>query len=89
MSDHQETLFNFPCSYPLKVFGKNDDDFENFVLSIISPHISTIEEATISSRTSQGGVYLSITVTFMAESRQQLDDIYNDLSKCKRVIMTL
>jgi len=89
MSDVPETVFEFPCQFPIKVIGKDQDDFEAFVLEIVRRHVSNLEDGAVAARPSSGGKYISITVTFMAESREQLDNIYRELSSHKRVLMLL
>jgi putative lipoic acid-binding regulatory protein len=81
--------FVFPCSFPLKVFGHDRDDFEALVVEVVRRHVDGDEELTVSSRQSGGGKYRAVTVTFIAESRQQLDALYLELSQNKRVLMTL
>ena len=81
--------FVFPCSFPLKAFGQHRDDFEALVVSVVRRHVGVDEELVVSSRQSQGGRYLAVTVTFMAQSRQQLDGLYLELSQNERVLMTL
>jgi uncharacterized protein len=85
----QTTGFVFPCSFPLKVFGHDTDDFEALVVAVVRRHVGGDEDLAVSSRQSRGGKYLAVTVTFTAESRQQLDALYLDLSQNKRVLMTL
>ena len=43
----------------------------------------------VSSRLSNGGQYLAVTVTFTAQSRAQLDTIYRELGQHERVVMVL
>jgi putative lipoic acid-binding regulatory protein len=40
-------------------------------------------------RPSSGGKYLSVTVTFEATSKDQLDAIYQDLTDHERILMSL
>ena len=80
--------FEFPLIFPLKVIGRNADDFEGFVVSVVKTH-TPLSERTVTTRPSQGGKYLAVTVTFMAESREQLDAIYLELSGHDRVLMAL
>jgi len=81
--------FLFPCSFPLKVFGHDRDDFEALVVSVVRRHVTDDEELEVYSRRSNGGRYLAVTVTFTAQSRQQLDGLYLELSQNERVLMTL
>ncbi len=79
----------FPCVFPLKIMGANQADFEHLVVTIIQKHASlAAEEATIS-RTSRNGRFISITVQIQAESQEQLDAIYGELSAHERVLMML
>ena len=78
----------FPLIFPLKVIGRNADDFEGFVLSVVKTH-APLSARTVTTRPSHGGKYLAVTVTFTAESREQLDAIYQELSGHERVLMTL
>jgi uncharacterized protein len=85
----KEKGFQFPCSYPLKVMGKNTGDFHSVVSAIIERHLPCGSEVTYSSRTSSGDKYLSVTATFIVESRDQLDTIYRELAGHHLVLMTL
>ena len=84
-----ENLLEFPCAFPLKAIGKNTAEFEDFVMAIARNHIPRLDEADISSRTSNADKYLSVTITFTAESQQQLDALYRELSDSERVLMLL
>lgn len=84
-----QSAFEFPCSFPLKVFGEVADDFEDIVLSIVSRHVEQLEAGTVSSRKSSGGKYLCVTVTIDAQSQDQLDNLYMELGDHERVLMLL
>jgi uncharacterized protein len=81
--------FAFPCSFPLKVVGKNTNEFYSVVVSIIEKHVGQEGDIIYSSRTSKGDKYLSITANLFIESREQLEAIYTDLNACDLVVMTL
>ena len=89
MPQHKSTLLTFPCSFPLKVIGKDEDDFEFFVLAIVSKHVLQFSEDAVESKPSGGGKYRSVTVTFIAESQIQIDSLYRELSAHERVIMVM
>ncbi len=74
--------------FPLKVIGRNEADFEQFVVSVVQSHVP-LSERTVSSRLSKEGKFLAVTVTFMAESRAQLDAIYQELKDSGRVLVAL
>jgi len=90
MSDTpNEPLLSFPCPFPIKAMGKNSNEFEIAVLSIIRKHSPDIEESAIKTRESKGGKYLAITITVNAQSQSQLDQIYTELSSHELVTMAL
>ena len=84
-----DTLFQFPCEFPLKVMGRRSDDFRSIVLGIVQKHAGTIAPDKIEERPSKDGTYLSLTCTFQAQSREQLDALYRELTSCERVLVVL
>ena len=85
----QPRLLQFPCSYPLKVLGRNVHAFHAMVSAVIEKHLAGGGEVTYSTRVSSGDKYMSITATFMAKSRKQLNEIYTDLNQHELVLITL
>jgi len=85
----KDELFQFPCEFPIKVMGKDKDDFEQLVIDLVCPHAPEIGHDALHSHPSKGGKYLAVTVTLYAQSRSQLDAIYSDLSQHERVLMAL
>ncbi len=82
-----KTSLRFPCSFPLKVMGLNTEEFSDAVLSIVRSHLGP--DLFCSSRLSSGDKYTSLTVTFTARNREQVDQIYRDLNAHPLVLMTL
>ena len=86
----QETLLEFPCEFPLKIMGNNHPEFIEKMCDLVSRHIShQITQEAIDQRQSSSGKYLSVTLTITAESKQQLDNIYQELYEHIDVKMTL
>jgi uncharacterized protein len=85
----QDTLLEFPCRFPIKAMGADDGAFETLVVELVRKHAPDLAEASVASRASQGGKYLSVTVTVTATSREQLDNIYRELTACEQVLMAL
>ena len=85
----EDTIMKFPCQFPIKVMGIASDDFDIIIIDIIKKHVSNLSEDAVKSRLSQKGNYVSITVTIEAKSREQLDNIYYDLTEHKMVLMAL
>jgi len=84
-----DTLFKFPCDFPLKVMGRRSDDFRSIVLGIVQKHAGPVASANIEERPSKDGNYLSLTCTFSAQSREQLDALYRELTSCEKVLIVL
>lgn len=79
----------FPCRFPLKTIGKNTADFETTIVEIVRRHVPDLQDHDIISRLSKDGKYVSITTTFTAASREQLDALYSELSSHEQVMMVL
>ena len=60
--------------------GTKADGFVHAVCQIALMLDPTFDASTIELRESKGGKYLGITITVMATSRAQLDEIYRTLS---------
>ena len=89
MTDSVETVWKFPCTFPLKAFGRNSDDFEALVIEIVRRHVPDLDDNAVSSRISTGNTYRAVTATFMAHSREQLDALYLELTQHEQVLMVL
>ncbi len=89
MSDQPEFELAFPCEFPLKVIGKDEDGFFDFVIDLVSLHVPGLAREAFTARQSHGGKYLSVSVTFLAESRAQVDALYEEMSKHKRILTAL
>ena len=85
----QRSLLQFPCSYPLKVLGQNTNAFQAMVRAIIEKHIGEGAEVTYFTRVSSGDKYMSVTATFIAQSQEQLNAIYEELNQHELVLTTL
>ena len=83
----EESLMEFPCSFPIKAMGKAIDDFDLLVVEIVRKHHSDVTEGSVKTRPSREGKYISVTVTINAQSREQLDNIYLELTAHERVLM--
>lgn len=87
MSD--DSPLEFPCSFPIKVMGRNRPTFEQYVVEIVRTHAGSPAIDQVTTRPSRNARYLAVTVTFTATSRAQLDDIYRALSVSEQVLFLL
>ena len=85
MTNTKEDIFNFPCDYPIKVFGINQPGFEKTVCNIVETHTGKLHANQTTIKHSSKGKYISITVRIIVTSRQQLDAINKDLHSCPLV----
>jgi hypothetical protein len=69
--------------------GRAADDFEDLVSEIVSRHDPGFASEKVSVRASRDGNFVSITVIIVARSREQLDDLYRELSAHERILMAL
>ncbi len=82
-------LIEYPSRFPLKVFGKPDDELEAIVLGLVKTRCPQAEHIEVSQRASKNGKYVALTLTFTVYSQQQIKDIYQDLYDCEHVVMSL
>ncbi|MEM5775600.1 MAG: DUF493 domain-containing protein [Anaerolineaceae bacterium] len=79
----------FPREYAIKVIGVDENDFESFVRRVITAHIPDLLPESFSTRSSSRNNYLSVSVSFIAESRDQLQTLYQALGADERVKLIL
>jgi putative lipoic acid-binding regulatory protein len=84
-----DELFGFPCDFPIKVMGRDSESFRTLTLAIVERHAGPIAADRISERPSSRGRFLALTYTIRAESRAQLDRIYQDLTDSGVVLVAL
>ena len=87
-SDKQSAL-KFPCEFPIKAMGLAEDGFSDLVFTIVKKHYKKAQKKSIQIQHSKKGNYISVTVTIQAESKEQLDAIYKDLTEEKKVLVAL
>lgn len=79
-SQSPPSLLEFPCDFPIKVMGACVEGFAQAVLEVVLRHAPDFDAATMQMRPSSKGNYLSVTCTFRARSRQQVDAMYWELT---------
>jgi len=87
MSD--ESLLIFPCSFPIKMMGRDTPGFRETARSLVEKHAGPIDDAAVNDALSRNGNFVSITITVNAQSQEQLDDIYRDVSSHDDILMAL
>lgn len=88
MTDPGE-LLRFPCEFPIKVMGRDSESFRSLTLAIVERHAGPLPAGSIAERNSRQRRFLALTYTIRAESKAQLDRIYQDLSDSGVVLVAL
>lgn len=88
-SSDEDTLLEFPCTFPIKAMGPADPDFVLHVLALVREHVPDVPDDAVTTNSSRRGTYVSVTVTVTATSKAQLDAVYRSLHADDQVVMTL
>jgi len=83
------SLLEFPCRFPIKAMGRQSEEFEPLVAGIISRHAELWPGEPLRSVLSKAGNFVSVTAVVVAQSQDQLDAIYQELTDCEWVLMAL
>ncbi|HIF17720.1 MAG TPA: DUF493 domain-containing protein [Cycloclasticus sp.] len=85
---HNE-LMDYPCKFTIKAMGYAHIDLSLIVIDIVQRHTPEIGKRAVQSKFSTSKKYISLSVTITAQNKQQMDAIYQDLSDCEHVLMSL
>ena len=85
----RNTVLEFPCRFPVKAMGRSSSRFEQIVSDIVLTHARLYPGEALQSRVSRDGNFVSVTAVIEAESKQQLDALYQALTDADDVIMAL
>jgi uncharacterized protein len=84
-----DELFHFPCPFPLKIIGRAGEMFIPTVLNLLEGVAGPVPKEAVTSRLSRDGKYLSMTVTIVVQSREQLEKIDAALKTHPDVVLIL
>lgn len=85
----EESAIEFPCSFPIKMMGRDTPEFRATARALIEKHVGTVDDTAVQAAQSRKGNFVSVTVTFTATSQGQLDAIYMDVTSHEDVLMAL
>jgi putative lipoic acid-binding regulatory protein len=85
----RDSLLEFPCTFPIKVMGRCNSGFEATALAIVRHHVPDFSTEDMRAVASRKGNYLSVTFSIRADSREQLDNLYRQLTACEEMLMVL
>jgi putative lipoic acid-binding regulatory protein len=89
MSQPTDSLIEYPSDFPIKIMGAMQDAFAQTMVDVVVRHDPTFHAGKMEMRPSTKGTYLSLTVTVRATSREQLDNLYRELSSHPMVKIVL
>jgi len=84
-----ESLLEFPCEFPIKIMGRESQEFRKLARALVEMHTGPLADERIHCAASRNGSFVSVTVTIPAQSQQQLDAIYREVSANADVLMAL
>jgi putative lipoic acid-binding regulatory protein len=84
-----DSLIEYPCDFPIKIFGQQQAGFAQAVLEVVTKHDPGFVAATMGMRASRNARYISLTCTVRAISREQLDALYQELCDHPLIVMVL
>lgn len=85
----QETFFEFPCEFPIKIMANPQKETVESILNVFEKYVPNHDKIDFKTKESKTGKYISITAIFTADSKEQLDNIYKEISSHPEVHMVL
>jgi len=89
MSLPGDSLIEYPSDFPIKIMGIMQDAFAQTMVELVQRHDPDFHAGKMTMRPSSKGNYLALTVTVRATSREQLDNLYRELSSHTMVKVVL
>jgi putative lipoic acid-binding regulatory protein len=84
-----DTNLEFPCDFTFKVIGEASTQFEGDVLHIFRKYFPKLGEAAVTIKPSKNNKYISLSIDVHAESKEQLDNTYLELTNNPLVLFAL
>ncbi len=89
MNHPRESLIDYPSDFPIKIMGAMQEQFAQTMVEVVQKHDPEFHAGKMEMRPSSKGNYLALTVTVRATSREQLDNLYRELSSHAMVKVVL
>ena len=88
-TDSEASILVFPCEIDVKIFIKSDTRHQAVVRKFVEDALEPEQLKSWTLRDSKNGKYLAITAVVFAHSREQIDDLYQQLGELDQVIMMI
>ncbi len=85
----EESAITFPCQFPIKMMGRDTPEFRAAARALVEKHAGAVADDAVQTALSRNARFVSVTVTIIAESQEQLDKIYRDVTSHDDVLMAL
>ena len=79
LSGQRTNGIEYPILFPIKVIGTSTPSYEKLVLEILREYAPDVDNHKVIASESKTKKYTSLTCTFSAKSREQLEQIYRAL----------
>ena len=87
--ENRESALEFPCEFPIKMMGRDHAAFHEAARTIVERHAGKLSDDAFRRSLSRNANFVSLTVTVVATSQEQLDRIYVDLSAHEEILVAL
>jgi hypothetical protein len=82
-------IWEFPCQHDIKVLGLAHHPLVDIVIALVTEHVGSCDTASIRTKPSSSGKYISVTATVQFTSKEQLEALYRALHARDEVTQTL
>ncbi len=89
LSPEEAGKLQFPCDVTIKAVGKQTETFADEIYDICKQHAPEVTADNMHVKASSSGKYASVNVKINAQSRDQLEKLYQALKDHPDVHMTL
>ena len=76
----EKAELKFPCDFPISVMGLNVPEYREKIFAILKKHVPDLEEKNMQTAFSANKKYCSLKTRFTAQSREQMDELYKELT---------
>lgn len=76
----EKAELKFPCDFPISVMGLNVPEYKEKIFAILKKHVPELEENNLQTAFSANKKYCSLKTRFTAQSREQMDELYRELT---------
>jgi putative lipoic acid-binding regulatory protein len=87
--DPADVKIEFPCDYPIKILGRQCEEFHATVLSVVEMHSPDYDRTSVNVKQSSKGTFSSLTVTIIATGPEQLEALHQGLKDTGLVTMVM